>query len=399
MPPDLPPEIQFELTARGARYILPPHERESQSVSALGLGVACVLCAIMLGSGLMAGGHDTTGWTFWAILAVGVVLCLSIGALNIHFALACMARGRDIVEIEPGWIRVSSRVAGLRSYRQRALNDVQRLWIVEAVEAEKALDPLTHLEYAQRGRLMAVGENIRPMDLLTALATMTTHLPRTSLRPLALHMAEFIERFQSVGHAEVVVEEQKHKLPAEATGTAPRPARSDATIHRDKHGMTIDLPMLGYGGSRWAIANTFYGMVVLVTGAVGLGVGTVVVSGLPERIIVGCISAGAAILGGVLIIHALLMAHRQARIDIRDGRLTITHQMLSYTGKRSWLTEHIQMIAVYGTVADETRKLVIASVTQKPARLFYERPADELYWLASEMRKAIELDNSEVFRQ
>ena len=188
---------------------------------------------------------------------------------------------------------------------------------------------------------------------------------------------------EQIGAIEVVDDQQPN--PGQADLAMPKPKDSATTIERRDHGITVRVPAVGFKHNMifLAFASVWNGFVLLAA----------------------YLFAGDNLLNAVILIpHSLIgvgLALTVAHLSLRKTILASEHDRLLIkivspirTKKREWWSDQIHEIKV-GTAnfdtATPTMELQVRSVGEGLFRCLWQLPTDELEWIASELRRSLQL--------
>jgi hypothetical protein len=408
--PDLPPEIIVtDLPNGGARYVLPRRPLGKWHLLgcaplAFGLAVAGFAAAWTAGAagGILFGGARGFGG-FIVVPFVLVGGFFIAGGLRIVGLGLLILAGHSEVEVRRGRLWAVERAGPVRRLRWRAVERVRQLKITQNTRpadddgrARPPAEPPAAL--ADLGLILAECDRGKPLWVAPG-------YPRDWLRPLADELARHCQAATATGEpAPAVAEDVVRAVEAGVPqfDRPEQPAGSRAVLEEAADGgVTITLPPAGlWRGSKglFAFALCWNGFIALFT-AVIVGI---FVFGKPVRgadfgalAIFGFVIVTFWAVGAGLMLGALQLGRRRAAVAVVADRLLALQSGPLGTKRREWRREELDRVAVgpSGMTVNHSPilELQVHAHDGTQLGLLAGRDADELYWIATRLRRALRL--------
>ncbi len=407
--PDLPPEIAVtELPDGGARFVLPRRPLGRWRLVgcvplAFGLVFAGFAMAWTAGAawGLLFGAGGGFGWFSVPFILVGSFFIA--GGLSIVGLGLLILAGHSEVEVSRGRLRAVERAGLLRWLRWRAVERVRKLTITRNPPPGKGQGPArpaaeAPAALADLGLILAECDRGKPLWVAPG-------YPRDWLRPLAGELARRCPLVAPTGEPAPAVAEEV--APPVVSGVPQldrpeQPAGSRAVLEEHADGVTITLPPAGL----WRGSKGLFAFALFWNGFMAVFTAIVVGTRLFGNQVPGADFAVLAIFGSVIVLFwavgagmmlgALHMGRRQAALAVVGDRLLALQSGPLGTKRREWRREELERVTVgpSGITVNDSPILELQVHARDGTKLglLAGRDVDELYWIATRLRRALRLD-------
>ncbi len=415
MPANLPPEIKVIPIPTGERYELPQRHVGCLRVAAWPIIIFSVFNAVfgiyisLIGSGLFTTSENGSSSTGPLVVLFGIVWFL---IMLLPVLLGCfMIGGHNTIEVHNEWLIAAHHSGPLRLWRKMLINNIRTFQIKTGNPGNKlsGIHPMigtlkADLVGGQR-RIIAWGYH------------------RDTLQALAQHLTERFQLHVDITlldprHASIPIEEQSsdpeslieglgkltHKkikpldvpnIPQGPDVNAPKPTYTDVRLELHKNGLTFTIPSVGIRkGSKGILAfslswNLF---MALFTGLWFAGHRST--QGWNSYIVLMCLTTLWG-LGIATLIAAINIGKRRAIIDVVGETLLISHQSIFKIKQQEVHRDNIESIRLEycGKESDDVPilNLQINCKQGKMITMLNQLSNNELAWIASELRKALNL--------
>jgi hypothetical protein len=392
----LPPEIVIEpLFPEGTRFILPRRDLgKARWVGLAPIVIGLLFCIVPLSwawelaQAMPGGGFDP----FLALFLLFLLPFVGGGLVPIAIGLAAVF-GHSEVEVRDGKLRSSERIGFLRWSRAKQLEQVHRLVVRQPTRPERRSknDPFSDL----------VGiwvETDRPKPWI-----ITPGYPRSWLEPLAQELAKLCNtpdplRSMSEPEAdeiEAVVAEEENVLP-EISDRYDQPTGSKIICEQSPGRLTFNVPRAGvlHGSSKglfwFAAIWCVFISVFTVPWVFNLGNMAVV----EMTMLLGMLAIFWAV-GMGLLLFSIHLGRRRAAIAAVGQQLMVLQTGLFGSKSYEWTRDEISSIGVGPSGMSINNvpvlELQITSADGKKLGLLAGRDTEELAWMATLLREALDL--------
>lgn len=381
----LPPQIEVHEAFEEVRYVLPPRPLgKARLIGLVPLAVGLVLCALdvffvlqMLG-GM---GANSPGEVVLFALAVAVP---GLAAIAIGYYLLA---GTSEVAIARGELRSMERAGLFRWTRRRRLDAVRQVAVV-TLPVKVNNRPVSSGPLAELAALRADCEGAKPFWFALA-------YPASWLSPLAHDMARRFEQLRPdplVGPSKPnieIVEETLGEL--ETQDVLEQPADSKVVVERHASGVTLTVPAAGVWRGAKGLA-VFAVLWLVITGSIAVAFN---LQGGQFPWWARLMACAFPLVGIGVLARAVNMGRRRAVLAVVGDSLMVLQSSPFRTKRGEWRREQLAAIRVGPSgMKVNDRPVLQLQVQPKEGRktgLLTGRDETELRWIATELRRALEL--------
>lgn len=391
----LPSEIEVNELAGGAYYRLP----RRQLGGFRWLGVFLVLFGLFFAGAAIAwkvfmvgifwgGGNNAFDWIgiLFALLGIPFVLA---GLAVVGAGLAILI-GRSEIEVQDGRLRGIERVGPFHYSWKRPIDQIRQL-VVSASNARVNGKRVTSGSLAEMSAIKVECKEAGPILLAPG-------YPRSWLGPLANDLSRRCSLQEPTAASEPaaavpVVEEEPEEESARFIEREEQPVDSLVTLEQDATGVTLTVPPAGV----WRGSSGFFVFGLIWCGIIGgisliyLFAGAAKEGGWVLVLVLGLFW----LTGFGLLLGGLNMGKRRAVLAVVSNRLLILQTGIFGSKRREWSKEELSHVDV-GPSGIEVNDVPVLELQVFPKEgsklgLLAGRGNDELYWLATMLRKALKL--------
>jgi hypothetical protein len=390
--PTLPVEIRVEpILPDGTRYILPRRPLGSYrwlALVPLAFGLFSLIFFWHMFAVFAAVRFNPIALPFMAFEALFVV---SGGLAPIAIA-AAMFFGHSSIIVQRGELRAIERLGPLRWTRRFPSARINRLSVTAANESTSVLSSMDRFALiriellpGKRGRA-AIGY---PRGWLVPLANELS-------RQISVLERNSFERASDQPIEVVPVEVSDDSLPVERID---RPAGSKIVMRQTPDNVVFEIPPMGFRGGALAIfifAGVWLAFAALVT------FGLLFMKHAPkqpdEMGTVATIGFMAIfwLIGGGFVSLAVSLSRQSAAIAVAGGQCLVIRKGLFSEKKQVWEADELAAVKVGRPQGSEDQSVQLQFISRygKRVGMFSGRKRDELEWLATHLRKALDLSAS-----